>query len=144
MASLLGVIFLQKTDQLSITYLKALHFYQSARFVRLNFYWWFQILKRRFLSKCRVKELSLMWYNAVKTGKYCSCRQFFRLRHKCVISQDIAVRTSDALRSVRNVRYTAAGVRERNGLLLSVGQKVLRQCGAKWVPGNPGVPRNAW
>jgi len=28
-------------------------------------------------------------------------------------------------------------------LLLSVGQKVLRQCGAKWVPGNPVVPRNA-
>jgi len=49
---------------------------------------------------------------------------------------------SDVLRSVQNVRYTAAGVRERN-VLLSVEQKFLRQCGSKWVLGNPGVPGSA-
>ena len=48
----------------------------------------------------------------------------------------------DVLRSVRNVRYTVAGVRERKGLL-SIKQKVLRQRRSKWVPGSPGVPRNA-
>jgi hypothetical protein len=36
------------------------------------------------------------------------------------------VRTLDVLRSVRNVRYTAADVRQRNGL--SVELRVLRQC----------------
>jgi len=46
----------------------------------------------------------------------------------CVISKNIAVRMSDVLRSVRNVRYATPGVRERNDLLLPVQQKVLQQC----------------
>ena len=74
-----------------------------------------------------------MGHNAAKTDKYYSCRPVWRWRHKCVISQHIAVRTSDVLCSARNV---VAGVRERNGLLLSVEWKVLGQCGSKWVPGN--------
>ena len=37
MTSLLCVNFMHKTDQLAITYLKALHLHKSAQFVGLNF-----------------------------------------------------------------------------------------------------------
>jgi len=86
---------------------------------------------------------SLMRYNGVKIGKHCRCRPICRWRYKCAISQHIAVRTSDVLCFARNVRFTAAGVRKRNGMLYAEW-KVLRQCGSKWVLGNPVVPRSAW